>query len=114
MSAHGSTAALSGARAVTVGKTCRRIIMIGTRTDTSGGIATVVRGYQPAGLFDRFDIVYVATHRDGSAWRKALAGLSGWLGVARELVRAGAPLLHIHLSSRASFWRQFVVCLEAR
>lgn len=88
--------------------------MIGTDLTGRGGVRTVVQGYIAAGLFDRIDCIYVATHRFGSHWRKLTAALSGWASVAARLCTLDAPLLHIHISFGASFWRKSVVCLLAR
>ncbi|MEP7245325.1 MAG: glycosyltransferase family 4 protein [Gammaproteobacteria bacterium] len=93
---------------------CRSVLMVGTHTQAMGGISTVVRGYQDGGLFERFDCVYVDTHRDGSGWLKAWAAVSGWCRIAFYLTKLEAPLVHIHMSSRASFWRKAVICLLAR
>jgi glycosyltransferase involved in cell wall biosynthesis len=96
------------------GKPCRCVLMVGTSPDVRGGISTVVRGYHSGGLFRRFDIQYVSTHRDGTALQKALAALKGYMAFSRLLLTAAAPLVHIHLASRASFWRKAVVCMLAR
>jgi glycosyltransferase involved in cell wall biosynthesis len=88
--------------------------MVGTDLRSIGGISTVVRGYIDAGLFDRIDCTYVATHRYGSNWRKLFVALAGWTRVALRLHTLDAPLVHIQLSSRASFWRKAMVCLLAR
>lgn len=88
--------------------------MVGTHRRTMGGIRAVVDGYEQGGLFERFPLVYVATHREGRVWRKAAVALVGWLAVAVQLMRLDAPLVHVHLASRASFWRKSVVCLLAR
>lgn len=93
---------------------CRSVLMVGTDLRSIGGISTVVRGYIDAGLFDRIDCRYVATHRYGSNWRKLLVALTGWMRVILRLHTLDAPLVHIQLSSRASFWRKSVVCLLAR
>ncbi len=93
---------------------CRSVLMVGTDLRSIGGISTVVRGYIDAGLFDRIDGTYVATHRYGSNWRKLLVALTGWMRVVLRLHTLDAPLVHIQLSSRASFWRKSVVCLLAR
>lgn len=85
--------------------------MVGTHHLTMGGIATVVRGYRDAGLFERFDCAYVITHVDGSAVRKAATALGAWLRFLWLLLMRPEPLVHIHLSSRASFWRKSVFCL---
>lgn len=88
--------------------------MVGTDLTGMGGIRTVVQGYIDAGLFDRVDCAYVTTHRPGSHWKKVIAALTGWTGVAVRLCTLEAPLVHVHLSSRASFWRKAVVCALAR
>ena len=93
---------------------CRSILMVGTDLTGMGGIRTVVQGYIDAGLFDRVDCTYVTTHRPGSHWKKVVAALTGWAQVAVRLHTLDAPLVHIHLSSRASFWRKSVVCALAR
>jgi len=93
---------------------CRTVLMVGTDLAGMGGIRTVVEGYIEAGLFDEIDCTYVTTHRHGSHWTKLLAALSGWTAAAVQLATLEAPLVHIHLSSRASFWRKSVVCLLAR
>ena len=87
--------------------------MVGTSPDVRGGISTVVRGYQDAGLFERFPMRYITTHRDGSVLVKARAAVAGYLTLCRLLVTAPAPLLHVHLASHASFWRKTIVCALA-
>jgi glycosyltransferase involved in cell wall biosynthesis len=93
---------------------CRSVLMVGTHTTTMGGISTVVRGYMEGGLPDRVPLRYVTTHRDGSAARKALVAAVGYVRIAFELLRMPSPLVHIHLSSRASYWRKAWVCRIAR
>lgn len=93
---------------------CRSVLMVGTDLAGMGGIRTVVEGYIAAGLFEEIDCTYVRTHRPGSHWAKLAAAFSGWVRVAACLVTLDAPLVHVHLSHRASFWRKSVVCLLAR
>jgi glycosyltransferase involved in cell wall biosynthesis len=90
---------------------CRSLIMVGTHHLTMGGIATVVRGYRDAGLFNRYRSAYVVTHVDGPGWRKALVAIKALLRFAWLAWSMPAPLVHIHLSSRASFWRKSVICV---
>ncbi len=87
--------------------------MVGTHLSNTGGIRAVVQGYHEAGLFERFAAVYVATHGAGGRMAKLRAALLGWMRVVLELARQPAPLVHVHLASRASFWRKSVVCLLA-
>jgi glycosyltransferase involved in cell wall biosynthesis len=102
------------APAAAIVPSCRSVLMVGTDLRSIGGISTVVRGYIDAGLFDRIDCTYVATHRSGSNWRKLFVALTGWMRILVRLHTMDAPLVHVQLSSRASFWRKAVVCLLAR
>jgi glycosyltransferase involved in cell wall biosynthesis len=80
--------------------------MLGTAMDTHGGIASVVRAWRAAGLFERWPIRYVATHRDGSALAKATAALRALATLAVLMLRHPHAVLHVHGASRASFWRK--------
>lgn len=93
---------------------CRSVLMVGTDLAGMGGVRAVVAGYIEGGLFDRIDCAYVATHRYGSHLTKLKAALTGWLQVALRLHTLDAPLVHVHISPGASFWRKSVVCLLAR
>jgi len=82
------------------------VVMIGTDPRTRGGISSVVRAWRSVGLFERWPVDYVVTHRDGTrgqkvatAWQALLACLAlGW--------RHGRGVLHVHAASRWSFWRK--------
>jgi glycosyltransferase involved in cell wall biosynthesis len=93
---------------------CRSVLMVGTDLDGMGGVRAVVRGYLDGGLFDRYDCVYVASHRAGNSWVKVTTALKAWARVALLLRKLDAPLVHVQTASRGSFWRKFVVCLLAR
>jgi glycosyltransferase involved in cell wall biosynthesis len=88
--------------------------MVGTDLDGMGGVRAVVRGYLDGGLFERYDCVYVASHRAGNSWVKITTALKAWVRVAVLLRKLDAPLVHVQTASRGSFWRKFVVCLLAR
>jgi glycosyltransferase involved in cell wall biosynthesis len=88
--------------------------MVGPGIEGMGGMASVVTGYIEAGLFDRFRCTYVATHRGGSFWRKLQAAVVGLSQVIIEIFRLDAPLVHVMVAARASFWRKSLVCLLAR
>lgn len=84
----------------------KRLYMVGTSFETKGGISSVVNVYRAAGLFERFRVVYIATHADASVIGKARiafwAVIRYWFALL--LGRPGA--LHAHVSSRSSFWRK--------
>jgi glycosyltransferase involved in cell wall biosynthesis len=87
--------------------------MVGTSPHVRGGVSSIVRGYQSGGLFRRFEIRYVPTHRDGTAFQKAATALRAYAALAGLLLTTRAPLVHLHLASRASFWRKTIVCAMA-
>jgi glycosyltransferase involved in cell wall biosynthesis len=93
---------------------CRSVLMVGTDLDGMGGVRSVVSGYVEGGLFERYDCVYVTSHRAGSGWVKFFTALKAWVRVAVLLRKLDAPLVHVQTASRASFWRKAVVCLMAR
>jgi glycosyltransferase involved in cell wall biosynthesis len=93
---------------------CRSVLMVGTDLAGMGGVRAVVAGYIEGGLFDRIDCEYVATHRYGSSLSKLSAAVTGWMKVAVRLNTLDAPLVHVHISPGASFWRKSVVCMLAR
>jgi glycosyltransferase involved in cell wall biosynthesis len=80
--------------------------MIGTSTETQGGIASVVNAYRAGGLFDRIPVSYLSTHSDGSFLRKAYLALLAFVQYFGWLVFKPGFVLHAHVSSRASFWRK--------
>ena len=91
----------------------KMIAMLGTRNDTMGGVSAVINVYASAGLFNRQPIEYIATHMDGGRIAKlsilARAAFRFW-GL---LVRGRVALVHVHVASRASFWRKSLLMLPA-
>src|SRR5471032_1179139 len=84
----------------------KKIVMMGTSLTTMGGIASVVKVYRQAGLFDRYGIEYLATHCDGGAAKKLAIMVRAYGQFLARLLRGRIGLLHIHVASRASFWRK--------
>lgn len=83
------------------------VVMMGTSPATKGGVAAVVQVYMDAGLFDRFRMHYIATHCDGGAAAKLRIMVKAYLELLRMLVSGKVGLLHVHVASRASFWRKY-------
>lgn len=82
------------------------LVMLGTSTETMGGISAVVNEYIAAGLFRRFPLLYIATHRDGTTLRKAVSFVSAWCRYIGLLLTGRVGLIHVHVASDASFWRK--------
>lgn len=85
-----------------------RVVMLGTSFETRGGVASVLETYRDAGLFERWPVDYVATHRDGTKLEKFLKAVDGVCMFLALLCRVPRALLHVHTASRASFWRKSV------
>jgi glycosyltransferase involved in cell wall biosynthesis len=88
--------------------------MLGTSPGDASGIASLVQAYAAHGLFQRWDAVYLPTHRDGGHADKLAIASGAWLDVAARLAPGRVALLHIHLASYASFWRKALFMLPAR
>jgi glycosyltransferase involved in cell wall biosynthesis len=91
----------------------RHIVMLGTAFETKGGISSVVKVYHQAGLFERFPVIYIATHIDGDAFVKMRLCVSAWLRYIALLLRAKVALTHVHVSTGTSFWRKLLFLCPA-
>ena len=83
-----------------------RVVMVGTSAHTRGGISAVVAAYRRAGLFARWPIDYVESHRDGTRLAKLACALRALAVMTWLALRHPHALLHVHVASRASFWRK--------
>lgn len=92
----------------------QHIVMLGTSEETKGGISAVVKNYRANGLFERWPIVYFATHCDGAWPRKAVAALYAVGRFATLLLLNKVALAHVHSASNASFWRKSMFVMLAR
>lgn len=91
-----------------------RVVMIGTSLDAPGGMTSVVRMYRDMGLFDAWNVRYIASYEKPGKFTqlRVMAGaLAAFLWL---LVRGKVGLLHVHSASRGSFWRKSVFCALAR
>ena len=91
----------------------RHVVMLGTAFETRGGISSVVNVYREHGLFQRFPVVYLATHADGTAARKLARCIRAWLVFAAMLAAGKVALAHVHISTGASFWRKLLFAYPA-
>lgn len=92
----------------------RRVVMIGTAPEGKGGVAAVVSVYKNHGLFDRYGIRYVVTHRAGSLIQKFTCGLSGGLELLWLLMTGKVALVHAQVASYGSFKRKSFYLALAR
>lgn len=92
----------------------KKIVMIGTRFETMGGISSVVNVYREAGFFDRHPIIYLSSHGDGGKFLKLRLLLNAFFKLLFVLVKMDAAVVHLHMSSRASFWRKSIYFLVSK
>lgn len=82
-----------------------RICMIVQQRDVKGGIAAVVEGYYDSSLEDRYDIRYVESYCDGSAFKKLIKAIKGYFEFWRVLKKFRPEAVHMHSSFGPSFYR---------
>ncbi|MCP1675799.1 glycosyltransferase involved in cell wall biosynthesis [Natronocella acetinitrilica] len=90
------------------------IWMLSTDPDAAGGVATVIRAYRQEGLDQRWPLVFLATHVDGSWLSKLKRFLGSLIRFTWGLLRGRVALVHAHAASRRSFYRKSVFVLLAR
>jgi len=90
------------------------VVLLGTSHRTRGGIGTVIDTYRACGLFERWDVVHVVTHEDGSALHKLAVALRAFGLFSAMLVGGRVGIVHVHSASNASFWRKSVFIGLAR
>lgn len=93
------------------------IVVLSTSLTTQGGIAAVMRAYVRAGLFERWPVIHISTHRDGSAIAKLHTAVFGLVRYLHLLAIGKVRLVHVHAASDASFWRKSIfvwIALAAR
>jgi hypothetical protein len=83
----------------------KKIVMVGTRLDTMGGIAAVVNVYVSSGMFQRFPVRYIQSHCDGSRMDKLKVVLRAYMQFLGMLFTGQVGLVHLQVASRAAFWR---------
>lgn len=87
--------------------------MVGPDWRGRGGIASVVKIYRSAGLFDRLPIKYLVTHAESGKLKK-LAMLISSLSIYLFWLMSGRiSLVHVHTASRSSFYRKSIFILLA-
>jgi glycosyltransferase involved in cell wall biosynthesis len=91
----------------------KHVVMLGTAFETRGGISSVVNVYREHGLFQRFPVIYLATHVDGAAPKKLRYCIRAWLRLMGLLAMGKVTLVHVHIATGASFWRKLLFVYPA-
>lgn len=84
----------------------KNIVMLST--SGKGGMLSVVEGYRRDGLFERWNIRFIASHRDGSLPGKLHCAIHAFFHVLLLAAQGRISVLHCHVSMYGSFWRKAV------
>jgi len=80
--------------------------MVGPSPAAQGGVASVVAAYAEAGLFADGNVLMLSSFVAGKGLTKLRVALAAWLRYFIWLLRGRGAVLHVHVSSHASFWRK--------
>ncbi len=83
-----------------------RALWVSSSLSTYGGIATFVRNMRDTPLWEDWHIRHVATHTDGSKFKRARIFATGSAHFLLELVFYRPSVVHLHTSERGSFFRK--------
>lgn len=90
------------------------MVMVGTDPVGQGGVAAVLTVYGEHGLFTRWGMEYLVSHRAGSALARSLAFVRCSLALLARLLTGRVALLHVQSASYGSFWRKSLLLTLAR
>lgn len=90
-----------------------KILMLSTDLHGQGGVASVVSVYQGSDSITNWPIVFVATHCSGSYLDKIFIFFKSFIFCAKTMFKGEVALVHVHTSSRASFWRKSLFIILA-
>lgn len=90
------------------------VIMLGPDIDVKGGISFVIKEYLRAGLGNKVNLVFIPTHKDGSAIRKIGVFIRAFFEFIVCLFQAHKPIVHLHISQKGSFFRKLAIFIIAK
>lgn len=88
--------------------------MIGPSLDARGGMTSVVRAYQEAGLFEQGRVRYLTSYREQQSVLRLWVYLVCMGRLLWALMLGQVAGLHLHSASRGSFWRKASMAWLAR
>ena len=91
--------------------TNKYILMIGPSTSSHGGIAAAVMSWKSAGIFERWPILYLETHIEGTKINKFRVACLAFLRFVILLVSNRVACIHLHVARHTSFWRKSIFAL---
>lgn len=91
-----------------------RVLIMGPHPGVMGGISAVIVEHLRSSLGQHVDLRFVASHVDGSAFRKLLQAIVALFQLLIVSIAGRVDIVHIHTSHGASFLRKAVYHVVAR
>lgn len=83
----------------------KKVLMIGPGRKVQGGMSTVINNYYDVGLDKKINFKFISTMEEGSKLKKLLIMIKALLV---HIVTFNYNILHVHMSSGASFYRKSI------
>ena len=86
----------------------KNVLYISPNPSVKGGISTVIKGYLSSELPEKYNIILVSSHRDGTKFIKLIQAIAGLIQTVFYLTFKKIDIVHIHgsgdtISSRRKF-----------
>jgi glycosyltransferase involved in cell wall biosynthesis len=82
------------------------VVMVGTSFETRSEVGSVLHAYRDAGLFERWPVEYLESHREGSKLARCRDAAKSLLVFFGMVLREPRAVLHVHSCAGMSFWRK--------
>ncbi len=92
----------------------RRRVLVMLCTGARGGMRSVVESYRRDGVFEKYDVKLLETHREGSMGTRLAVAAAALLRFLCLLLSGRVAGVHAHLAMRGSFWRKTMFSVVAR
>ena len=89
-----------------------KVLMLGPGRSLKGGVSSVVNAYYEAGLGEKVNLTYLETYTDGNKAEKLNAAIKA-IYKFKECCK-DTDIVHIHMASRASFYRKSIFVNKAK
>lgn len=92
-----------------------KVLMIGVDRTSVGGMLTVVENYLTDKEFcKKTNLVYIPSVINSSKFVKVVFFLKSFLKIVRSIIKNRFDIVHIHMSTRTSVWREGIIARVAK
>lgn len=83
-------------------------------TKAPGGMRSVIEGYESDGLFERWNMLLINSHTQGSILLRLKTAVMAFLSLIGLLLQRRVSFIHCHAAMKGSFWRKSIFALLAK